>query len=108
MLSSNWAICGSKNSRLIKEQEASVIIISSAKLLSKILLIINVSRYQMNETVNNILLVTDKSMPEMYLRQAAAMGKQRFVYSACGSFTKNKECIQKSKEAGYSRHIYQN
>ena len=75
MLSSNWTICGSKNSRFIKEQEASVIIISSAKLLSKILLIINVLRYQMNEIVNKILLVTDKSMPKMHLRQAAALGK---------------------------------
>ena len=62
----------------------------------------------MNEIVNKILLVTDKSMSKMHLRQAAALGKQRFVYSACEPFTKNKECIQKSKEAGYSRHIYQN
>ena len=31
-----------------------------------------------------------------------------FTYSACGSFTKNKERIQKLKERGDSRYIYQN
>ena len=39
-------------------------------------------------------------MPEMHLRQHG------FTYSACGQFTKNKERIQKFKEAGDSRHIY--
>ena len=33
-------------------------------------------------------------MPEVHLRQS------RFACSACGPFTKNKERIQKSKEAG--------
>ena len=33
-------------------------------------------------------------MPEMHLRQAG------FTYSACGSFTKNKEKIHKFKETG--------
>ena len=32
----------------------------------------------------------------------------RFMYSACGPFTKNKERITKFKETGDSRHIYQN
>ena len=31
-----------------------------------------------------------------------------FNYSACGPFTKNKERIQKIKEAGDSRYIYKN
>ena len=31
-----------------------------------------------------------------------------FTYSACGPFTKNKERIQKLKEIGGSRYIYQN
>ena len=31
-----------------------------------------------------------------------------FIYSACGPFTKNKERIQKFKETGHSRCIYQN
>ena len=41
-------------------------------------------------------------MTEIHLRQA------RFTYSACGTFTKNKERIQKFKETGDSRYIYQN
>ena len=34
-------------------------------------------------------MVGDKFMPEMHLRQPG------FTYSACGSFTKNKERIEK-------------
>ena len=41
-------------------------------------------------------------MPEMHLRQA------RLTYSAYETFTKNKERIQKFKETGDSRYIYQN
>ena len=41
-------------------------------------------------------------MPEMHLRQPG------FTYSACVPFTKNKERIQKFKETGDSRYIYQN
>ena len=41
-------------------------------------------------------------MPEMHLRQPG------FMYSACEPFTKNKNRIQKFRETGYSRHIYQN
>ena len=32
----------------------------------------------------------------------------RFTYSACGSFTKNKERIQKFKETGDTNYIYKN
>ena len=46
----------------------------------------------MNEIVNNFLLVGDKFMLEMHLRQPG------FKYSACGPFTKNKKRIQKMKE----------
>ena len=56
----------------------------------------------MNEIVNKFLLAGDKFMPEMRLRQPG------FTYSACGPFTKNKERIQKFKETGDSRYIYQN
>ena len=56
----------------------------------------------MNEIVNKFLLAGDKFMPEMHLRQPG------FTYSACGPFTKNKERIQKFKETGDSRYIYQN
>ena len=43
----------------------------------------------MNKIINKFLLAGDKFMPEMHLRQP------RFTYSACGTFTKNKERIQK-------------
>ena len=56
----------------------------------------------MNEIVNKFLLVGDKCMPEMHLRQPG------FTYSACGSFTKNKERIQKFKETGDTSYIYKN
>ena len=46
----------------------------------------------MNEIVNKSLLAGDKFMPEMHLKQPG------FTYSACGSFTKNKERIQKFKD----------
>ena len=39
----------------------------------------------MNEIVNKFLLVGDKSMPEMHLKQPG------FTYSGCGPFTKKKE-----------------
>ena len=54
----------------------------------------------MNEIVNKFLLVGDKFMPEMHLKQPG------FTYSACGPFTKNKERIQKFKETGDTSYIY--
>ena len=48
----------------------------------------------MNEIVNKFLLVGDKFMPEMHLKQPG------FTYSACGPFIKNKERVQKFKETG--------
>ena len=39
-------------------------------------------------------------MPKMYLKQL------KFTYSACGSFTKNKERIQKVKETRGRKYIY--
>ena len=41
-------------------------------------------------------------MPEIHLRQP------RFTYSPYGPFTKNKKTIQKFKEMGDSKYIYQN
>ena len=46
----------------------------------------------MNELMNKFLLVGDKFIPEMHLKQPG------FTYSACGPFTKNKEGIQKFRE----------
>ena len=56
----------------------------------------------MNEIVNQFLLSGDGFMPEMHLRQPG------FAYSACWSFTKNKERTQKFKETENSWYIYQN
>ena len=57
---------------------------------------------KMNEIVNKFLLVGDKFMLEMHLKQL------EFIYSACGSFTKNKERIQKFKETGFTSYINKN
>ena len=58
--------------------------------------------YKMNEIINKFLLVSDKFMPEMHLRQPG------FTYSACGPITKIKERVQKFKETGYTSYIYKN
>ena len=52
--------------------------------------------------VNKLLLVGDKFMPEMHLKQPG------FTYSACGPFTKNKERIKKFMETGNTFFIYKN
>ena len=57
---------------------------------------------KMNGIVNKFLLAGDKFMLEMHLKQPG------FTYSACGSFTKNKERIQKFKETGDTSYIYKN
>ena len=54
----------------------------------------------MNKIVK-FLLAGDNFMPEMHLRQPG------FTYSACGPFTKMKKRIQKLKETGDSRYLYQ-
>ena len=56
----------------------------------------------MNEIVNKFSLAVDKFMPEMRWKQPG------FTYSACGSFAKNKERIQKFEEIGDSKYIYRN
>ena len=56
----------------------------------------------MNEIVNTFLLAGHKFMPEMHLKEPG------FTYSARGSFTKNKERIQKFKETGDKSYIYKN
>ena len=56
----------------------------------------------MNNIINKFLLAGDKFMPEMHLRQP------RFVYSACGPFTRHKERIKEFKHTGDTRYIYKN
>ena len=56
----------------------------------------------MNNIINRFLLAGDKFMPEMNLRQP------RFVYSACGPFTRHKERIKKFKQTDDTHYIYRN
>ena len=48
------------------------------------------------------LLVGDKFMPEIHIKQPG------FTYSVCGPFTKNKEKIQKLKKTGDAKYFYRN
>ena len=57
---------------------------------------------KINEIVNKFLLVGDKFMPEMHLKQPG------FTYSAFGPFTKNKERIDKFMQTGNTNFIYKN
>ena len=56
----------------------------------------------MNEIVNKSLLIGDKFMPEMHLKEPG------FTYSAPGPFTKNKERIEKLMQTGNTAFIYKN
>ena len=56
----------------------------------------------MNEIVNKFLLVGDKCMSEMHLKEPG------FTYSACGPFTKYKERIEKFMQIGNTNLIKMN
>ena len=56
----------------------------------------------MNQIVNKFLLLGDNVMPEMNLRQPG------FTYSACGSFTKNKQKIQGFIQTGDTNYVFKN
>ena len=56
----------------------------------------------MNKIVNIFLLVDDKFMPEIQLKQPGC------IYSASGPFTKNKEGKGKFIQAGNTDFIYRN
>ena len=56
----------------------------------------------MNEIANKFLVVGDKFMPEMHLKQPG------FAYSACDPSTKNKERIEKFMPTGNTDFIYKN
>ena len=56
----------------------------------------------MNEILNKFLLVGHKFMPEMHLKHPG------FTYSACDTFTKNKERIEKFMQTGNTEYIYKN
>ena len=56
----------------------------------------------MTNTINKLLLAGDKFMPEIHLRQL------QFSYSACGSFTKHEQRIQKFRKTGDTNYVYKN
>ena len=57
---------------------------------------------KMNETENKFLLVGDKFMPAIHLKQPGS------TYSACGPFTKNKERTEKYMQTGNTDFIFRN
>ena len=88
-MQSKCADCGIKKSRFVKEQEVKELL-SSLGLktgLSKVTLFGDIFFwvYKMNEIVNKFLLVGDKFMPELHLKQPV------FTHSACRTFTKTKK-----------------
>ena len=105
---SKCTVCGNKKRKLIKKPVANGILnnLVIKKLLSKILILRDilfwVQLYKMNDMINKFLLKGDKFMPEMHLKQPG------YTYSACGSFTKNKQRIQKFKETGDTKYVYRN
>ena len=56
----------------------------------------------MNEIVNKFLLMRNKFMPDMHLKEVG------FTYSACGPFTENKERIEKFMQTRNTDFIYRN
>ena len=52
--------------------------------------------------MNKFLLLGDKFMPEMHLKQPG------FTYSVCDPFTKNKQRIEKIMQTGNTNFIYIN
>ena len=57
----------------------------------------------MNDIINKFLLVGDKFMPELHLKDPFVVN-----YSACDPFTENKQRIQKFMETGDTIYIYRN
>ena len=106
MILSKCAICGSKKSRSIKSQGAKGLLsnLGIRTPLNKVPVLgdIYFKCVYMNEIVNKFLLAGDTFMPEMHLKQPG------FTYSACGTFTKNKERVQNFKETGDTSYIYKN
>ena len=58
--------------------------------------------YKMNGMANKFLLAGDKFISEMHLKQPG------FTYSACDTFTQNKERIQEFKKTRDKSYIYKN
>ena len=56
----------------------------------------------MNEILNKFLLLGDKFMTEMHLKQPG------FTYRTCGTFTRNKKRIEKFMKTGDTDFIFRN
>ena len=56
----------------------------------------------MNKIINIFSLTGDKFIPELHTNQPI------ITYTACGSFTKHCERIQKFRETGNLKHLYRN
>ena len=56
----------------------------------------------MNNVINKFLLAGDKFMPEIHLRQP------RFTYSACGTFIKHEQRIQKFNKTVEKNYVHKN
>ena len=101
MILSKCAICGSKKSRFIKNQEAKGLLsnfgvrIQLVKCQYQVIFCFNCIK--MNQIVNKFLLAGDKFMPEVHLKQPG------FTYSGCGSFTKNQGRVRKFKELHFQK-----
>ena len=91
MFLSKCAVRDNKKITIIKQQEARRLLSSLIVFCLNGIKQVN-TKYKMNEIVNKFLLVGDKFMIEMYLKQPG------FTYSACGPFTKSKERIENFKE----------
>ena len=97
IMQSKCSVCGIKKSRFVKEQEAKGLLSNLGIKTSCFVLSVKT-----NEVVNKFLLVGDKFMPKMHLKQPG------FTYSTCGPFTKNKEIIQKFMQTGNTNFIDKN
>ena len=98
IMQSKCSVCGIKKSRFVTVQEAK-------GLLSNLGIKNSIAKYfvlsvKMNETVNQFLLMGDKFMPEMHLKQLG------FTYSASGPLTKNKERTEKFMQTRNTNFIY--
>ena len=100
-MQSKCPVRGIKKSIYFKEQETKGLLsnLGIKTPLSKIALL-NILSVKMTEIVNKILLVGDKFMPEMHLKEPG------FTDSGCSSFEKNKERIEKFMQTGNTHFIH--
>ena len=102
-MQSKCALCGTKKSRFVKEQEAKGLSnLGIKKPLNKIQLLGDILFwvYKMNDIVNKILMAGDKFMSEIHLKQPG------FTYSDCGPFTKNKKKKNWEIYEGWKDRLY--